>query len=739
MNFNSGELDPRLGGRVDNDKYYSGLSVCENFVPIIQGALTRRAGSEFIGAHKSAAFARNVRFSYSIGINYVLEFGDGYIRFWRDRGLLLVAPNTPYEIASPFAAGDLALLRFVQSADVLYIASNGRLPIQKLIRLGDTNWTIGDAPFREGPLQDQNTDKTKSMWYEDAASDAGAPGNVVTLKSDFAFFVPAMVGQFIELELITRATASAWTANLGVGTSGGFDPGDIAFYDKNYYLALDASGDGHTGSTPPIHTEGDAWDGKDGVKWRYLHSGYGLVRITAVTDANTVTATVIDRLPLDVKDASFKTYRWSRSAYGYDIGWPTVVQFFRERLALAGNQRLDESVAQDFENYQKRDAGQITEDLALSVRIASGAVNEIRWLSPDSAGLIIGTRGQEFLQDEASQNIPFGSTNSRIRPMSQYGSGYATPVEFVGDTTVYILRSLKRVMGAVYDYSVDRVVSTNLSKFAEHITEVGIRDMAFQQNPYSIVWMVRNDGALVAMTYDREQQVVAFHRHPMLGAFVDSVAVIPSPDGATDDVWISVQRIIHGVPVRYMELISFQDADIEKSVSRFLDCSVWRNYPTKVSVVDGLEHLEGQTVTVLADGAAQAGKIVAGGQITLEYPAQNILVGLRMISRLRTMRVESGQPEGTSLGRKKRVSMAFIQFINSLGGKIGMDFDVLDVIPTRAGLSTNMDQAPPSVDGILEVPVPGTFTRDKCYVAYVQDQPFPTTIASITGILETNG
>lgn len=729
-NFNSGELDPRLNGRVDNDKYYSGLSVCENFVPIIQGPLTRRPGSQFIEALGSNVYSRNMRFSFSIDTNYVLEMGEGYIRFWRDRALLL-SGGTPYQIASPFTMDDLRKLRYVQSADVLYITSDGRLPLQKLTRLGDVNWAIGDAPLTEGPLADQNANKARNMWFVDANTDPGAPGHVVTMSADFDVFSGASVGYFYELEIITRGAASAWTANLGVGTGDGFEVGDVVFYQERFYLAIDTSSDGHTGSTPPIHTEGTAWDGKDGVNWQYLHAGYGLVRITAVTDARNATATVIDRLPTFVKDEANKTYRWNRSAYGDDIGWPTAVTFFRERLTLLGNQRLDESVAQDFENFQRRDAGEVTDDLAVAVRIASGSVNQIRWASPGSAGLIIGTRGQEFLQDEASQNTPFGSTNSRIRPMSQYGSATDAPTELIGDSTIYVLRSTKRLMGAVYDYSVDRVVSTNLSKFAEHIVAPGVVDMAYQQNPYSVLWIVLATGALVAMTYDREQGVIAFHRHPMVNAFVDSVCVIPSPDGTTDDVWISVRRRVNGTTVRYQELLTFQDVTVDKAQGQFLDCGKWFHSDTKTTVIDGYDHLEGQTLSILADGAAQAPQVVTGGKITLEYAAKDVFAGYNEVSRFRTMRIEAGQPEGTAQGRRKRIYSVFLRVLNTLGGRIGMTFDDLDIIPTRAGMSTDMDQSPPaSDDATEEVSMPGSYDRDG-YVCFVQDQPFPTTIVAI--------
>lgn len=61
-----------------------------------------------------------------------------------------------------------------------------------------------------------------------------------------------------------------------------------------------------------------------------------------------------------------------------------------------------------------------------------------------------------------------------------------------------------------------------------------ITSMAFQKNPDPILWCVRSDGVLLSMTYDREQNVIAWSRHPFIGA--DAVGV-PEPPVCTDCTW----------------------------------------------------------------------------------------------------------------------------------------------------------------------------------------------------------
>lgn len=720
LSFNSGELSPYMASRIDNGKYASGCSIMENFIPIPAGPATRRPGSRYVGALKG--IARAIPFTFSIDQNYVLEFGHLYIRFWRNRAQLLNV-GIPYEIVSPFTGADVFNLRFVQSADVMYIAS-GRLPVYKLTRVADTNWTISIADFKLGPLSDQNSDQTRTIYYLDGSPDPGAVGNTVTLTSNFPFFADAMVGQFLELELSTRPDIPLWQVDHA------YADGEEVYYSGHYYRNI--GGVGTTGTSPPVHTEGTGQDGGGGT-WLYLHSGYGLVTISGVASSTIATGLVITRLPSEIIDVPLATYRWTRAAYGEDLGWPTAVTFFRERLVLAGVRRIDMSVVSDFETFNRRNAGEFEDDLAISVQIASGRVDSIEWLAADTSGLVIGTRGQEFLIDEAATNASFGASNFRIRPQSQYGSQQKAEVCQVGDTLVYVNRTGTQVLSAQYDIGVSRLVSQDISIYSQHIATPGILDIAFQQQPYNIVWARRSDNTLAAWSFDRVNGIIAGHRHPMQNAEVESICVIPAPDGTKDDVWLFVTRNINNVIVRYAEILVFEEPRTTGSTeSFFVDSGLQLFSGVPVQNISGLLHLRGQTVAVLGDGAVQENKVVSDtGTITTQYPAHVFAIGLPMTSRLRTMRVEAGAADGTAQGRLKRVHKAVVRFINTLGGKVGSAGDRLDVLPNRAGTSTIMDQPPPAFDGDEGVILPGGWNRAG-YVTLVQDQPTAMTVNSIT-------
>ena len=191
-NFNAGEWSPLTYGRVDLERYRSALALCRNYVPTAQGGLTRRPGTRYVANVKNSAnVVRLVAFEFSITQAYVLEFGAGYIRFYLNNGQLLNA-GVPYEVATPYGAGDLDSLYFTQSADVLYIAHPNYAP-RKLIRAGALSWSISTISFTDGPYQTINASTTT------LTSSAAGPGSA-TVTASTATFAATDVGRLIRLK-----------------------------------------------------------------------------------------------------------------------------------------------------------------------------------------------------------------------------------------------------------------------------------------------------------------------------------------------------------------------------------------------------------------------------------------------------------------------------------------------------------------------------------------------------------
>ena len=120
-NFTAGELTRRMDGRVDFAKYYNGCEILENMLVYRHGGAFRRPGTYYVaGVKTDSKKVRLKAFEFSVTQAYVLEFGDQYLRFYKDRGQI-ESGGVPYEIATPYLEADLFELKFVQSADTLYI------------------------------------------------------------------------------------------------------------------------------------------------------------------------------------------------------------------------------------------------------------------------------------------------------------------------------------------------------------------------------------------------------------------------------------------------------------------------------------------------------------------------------------------------------------------------------------------------------------------------------------------
>ena len=146
--FTAGELSPRMEGRTDFQKYYSAGTIINNFVIQPHGPVTRRPGSVFVSEVKNSAHnTRLIPFSFSTTQTYILEFGDQYIRFYKDSGQI-TSGGAAYEIVSPYLHTEVFDIKFAQSADVMYITHPNHPP-KKLSRTGHTNFTLATVSFTE--------------------------------------------------------------------------------------------------------------------------------------------------------------------------------------------------------------------------------------------------------------------------------------------------------------------------------------------------------------------------------------------------------------------------------------------------------------------------------------------------------------------------------------------------------------------------------------------------------------
>ena len=665
-NFTGGELSPRLDGRNDLAKYNSGCKTLENMIVYPHGSASRRSGTQFVAEVKdSTKKTRLISFEFSTVQTYILEFGDQYIRFYKDNGQIL-SGGSPYEISSPYLEAELFDIKFAQSADTMYICHPNHAP-KKLTRSGHTNWTLVDDVIINGPFMDHNIETTTAN-----------PSH----KS---------VGQ---------TTTVTFSSTTGINANQGFLSTDVG---------------------------------------RLVHIQDGHFKITSVTSTTVVVGIVI----VDLGISSSTTTDFALGAFSDTTGYPSCVTFFEQRLVFAATTAQPQTIffsrSADYENFDDKYHATVADDDAIVYTIASNQVNAIRFLTATRT-LIIGTAGGEFAADGGGTGEAITPTNILINKQSNHGAANVDGIS-LGNATLFLQRARRKIRELAYNFDVDGYTAPDLTILAEHVTKSGITQMAYQEEPNSIVWCVRTDGQLLGFTYQREQQVTAWHRHIFGGSFgsgnavCESVEVLPTDDSEYQ-VWVIIKRTINGVTKRYVEYLHKFDFDETDDTSfNYLDSQLAYD-GSATTTISGLDHLEGETVSVLADGSTHPNKVVSSGGITLDRSSTKVKVGLPYVSLLQTMRIDAGANNGTSQSKTKRIYEITARLYESIGIEIGPDLNNMERIPFRSSANL-MDSGINVFTGDKEIEFRGNYETDG-FIFVRQNQPLPLTVLSLYPRLITN-
>ena len=417
---------------------------------------------------------------------------------------------------------------------------------------------------------------------------------------------------------------------------------------------------------------------------------------------------------------------------------PSVVSFFEQRLVFGNTnnnpQTLWFSKNGDYDNFTVGTA----DDDALIYTIASNQVNAIRYLSATRV-LTVGTSGGEYVLTSTNDS-PVTPTTTLIRKYSNYGTATIEPVQ-VADVTLFVQRGSRKIreFKFVGDVNTGGYQAPDMTILAEHVTKGGITQMAYQQEPDSVVWCIRDDGTLLGMTYRREEEVVAWHKHVIGGAFssgqaiVESIATLPT-DSGEDELFMIVKRTIDSVTKRYVEKLKPFDFGSVATAAHFVDSGL--SYSgSATTTLTGLYHLRGETLNVLANGSSHPDKTVSDGGITLNFSATTAAVGFNFTSSMQTLRIEAGSVDGTSQGKPKRIHGITLRLFETVGIEVGNNSTDVDRIPFRDS-SMDMDTAVPLFTGDKDIEFRGGFDEDdRIYIQ--QSQALPMTILAFYPRLNT--
>ena len=603
--------------------------------------------------------------------------------------------NAALELATPYSAADLFTLKTAQTADVMYIAHPNH-PTMKLERRGHTTWSLVEVPWVDGPWLAQND--TATTLAPSATSGLGI-----------------------------AITASA---TKGINGDKGFLSSDV-------------------GRLVRI---------KNGTEW-----GYAV--ITAVTSTTVATADVRRGFAATTANTA-----WMLGAWSATTGYPAGVTFFEQRLVAWSTrggidgrpQTFWMSQSADIENMRpdslEGSAIEVHDDDALDFTMAADQVNVILWMSPGTQ-LVFGTTGGEWTVRSDGPIVK--PTDIDVKRSTTHGSADVEPLR-VSHVVLFLQRAKRKIREFAFNFDANDFRSPDLTLLSDHILESGVTEMAYQQDPDSQVLCVRGDGQIAVLTYLREQDVVGWGRHILGGglaggnAVVESIATIPGNAGTgsenQDEAWVVVKRTIDGATKRYVEVIEpifegpmpdqFDDTsafDIAvltaQKGAHYVDSGLVYD-GAATATISGLDHLEGETVKILADGAIHPDKTVAGGQITLDRSASNVRVGLGYTHKFKGLKMEFGGAAGTAVGKTKRIHGISFVLLHSMKLRQGPAFDDLLENDFRV-IADAMDTAVPLFTGEHFVAFDGDWERDS-RIAIGDDAPVPFFLLALAPEMKTN-
>lgn len=834
--LSSGELSTQLFGRVDLERYHSGLALCRNFFVDYRGGASTRMGTKYVDRTVMMDLpGRLIRFRFSSTQNYALEFGQEYIRVVKEGGLVV--------------ANEMTITNITQGNPAIVTASNNQVVgrdnviISGVVGMTQVNGRtfiaepITSNTFYLKTLEDQNVDSTGYTAYVSGGigqrlvkvTTPYAAEDLALLKYSQSGDIMTLTHPDYPIYNLRRNSEENWTlepvvvgTDIGPPTSGltgtKSDKGKTAYSYK--ITSISDSGQESVASEPILislagnwsATQGNndlTWDKVDGaVRYRIyaadpvtgrestippgsLHGYIGETTGTEFADTNILPD--FDRTPPE-HDDPFE-----------DENNPACSAYFQQRKVYAGGNTFPETFWMSqtgfFDNF---DASIPTkDDDSIEGTLASREINAIKQMVPMPGGLIMFTSGSAFQVSAGSQNDAVTPSALVATPQGYNGAADIEPIPI--DYNILYVQSRGSIVRALsYNFYTNIYSGVDLSIFSNHFF-VGyqILDWCYAEEPHKVVWAVRDDGRLLSLTYLAEQKISGWALHSTKGIYESCCSV---QEGGENVVYFIVKRYIDGAWVRYIERMAERQFPYGSEDAWCVDCGLAREltYPdatlsasastgsgvvftadsavfssgdvgkilrvgggiatitaytdsthlvgtftrdmtdvipedpentpleaesgewtldSKVTEVTGLDHIEGETVSALIDGNTAMGLTVTDGAVTLPVAGSKIIVGLPYKCQLKSLPLDTGEP--TVQGKRKKVAALTIRASETRGLTVGPDFDTLSEFKQRT--FQDMGQPIDLYDGDMRIVMPPNWTEPGQYCVE-QSYPLPATV-----------
>jgi len=718
-------------------------------------------------AKGTTAKTRLLSFSVSANDSYMLELGAGYARLWNtDGSQVLDEFNSPYTnpltLSTPFTESEIFDVQMAQLGNLAYFAHPNHPP-QKLTRTFDASyaaarftWSEVDwsfPAFRDVNQTELTASPSQTSGKAKTISFAGGSPFIETLDYDLYNGARIMLSQ--------KREAATEKLLLAIGT-GSTDPisvlGEYEVYTFGAYTgSLTVESKDASGAWNAIRTFEATSDRQ--IVFRSATETATELRLTKSTSAatanaaayieaadssrigyaniiNGVTAGGSDTpsISVDIEldfDSTTATTDWALESWAKYSGYPRAVAFHEQRLWFGGTELQPNTIwasrINDFENFRR---GAFDDD-ALAFTLASDESSPIQSLLSHDA-LVIFTQSAEWTA-ATSEQTSITPSNVFVRRQSRFGAAHRQA--FVANNSILFLqRGERKLREFRYSAGGAEGQASDLTMLAEHITRGGISQIAFQPHRDPTVYAINSRGELLTLTFELDQGVMGWARQTTDGEF-ESVATGYGDNTGSDEVWVVVKRTINGSTVRYIErLDSNALTSVESGTwhgSAFCDSALIVENDPATTAISGLDHLEGEEVQVMADGAFVDGLTVSSGSITLPDEAETVVVGLAYTSLLQPSKVELQMQNGTAQSRHMTCKQLLLNLWKTFGIEHSDDDTGSAWFESTLTDSEAPDgEGPELFTGLVDVTNQGS-NRRSIDISIRQARPFPAAILAM--------
>lgn len=559
------------------------------------------------------------------------------------------------------------------------------------------------------------------------------------LETDYKKGIPSSTGENLQVSVLPKSNVYVesfgfWDGNFSLEK---YDPVSLQWVNvrtqsgnrsQNYSLTEENTSES-IASYRVTSTEFNTgvWSGENEKQRGYItiqsiggdYTGH--VLITEYVSPTVVKGTVKKQLA-----STDETRDFAFAAWNGEKGYPSATGFYEDRLVFAGSKGFPQtfwtSKTGDYYNFGTSIPS--ADDDGITATLNGGQMNGIKAIIAFGEMLLL-TAGGEFKVSGGGKAIT--GSNVLSQPQEYRGVSDVNPVT-IGSRIIYVQHQGNIIRDLAYSYDVDKYTGDDLNLLASHLFEGHkIISMTYQQIPNSIVWCVRDDGLLLGLTYIKEQDIYAWHQHTTAGGKFVSVCNI---GGSTED---KLYAVIERGGQYYVEIMESRDKSTNVEDQFFVDSGI--TYEGEATdEISGLEHLEGYTVAILADGNVLPQQTVENGKVFLGNKYKKVHVGLPIDAEIKTLPIDFTAQDGTYLSRKKRIAAVTLLLKDSRGGLFGMKENELDEFKWRSneaygepiGLQT----------GKFKVTIKSATYDETQQIIIKQPDPLPMTVLSLIPEIE---